>query len=129
MHHRQQSIDKFLNLKPKMALLTSFPQFSKLPTELRALIWNASLQPRVVEIMFVESRGFFTRVGSPTALRICKDFRAAVMSSYPVCFGNAMFKPRTVFNLSLDTLYIGLLVQDQVLHLVASLGIKELAEL
>jgi hypothetical protein len=40
-----------------------------------------------------------------------------------------MFKPRTVFNLSLDTLYIGLIVQDQVLHLVASLGINELAGL
>jgi hypothetical protein len=37
-----------------------------------------------------------------------------------------MFKPRTLFNLSLDTLLIGMVIQDHILHLFASLTAKEL---
>ncbi|TVY33217.1 hypothetical protein LSUB1_G008273 [Lachnellula subtilissima] len=107
----------------------SFPQFPKLPTELRTIIWNLTLPSRIVEIKFVETRGFYTRVKIPVALRVCKDSRDAVLSSYSTCFGNLMFTPRTLFNFSLDTLYIGRQFQEQVLHLVASLNATEISKI
>jgi len=130
MHYRQQSIGDFLNMKSKMKPYhTSFPQFPNLPTELRAIIWKLSLQSRVIEIEFKEARGFYTRVGTPVALRVCRDSRDAVISSYPVCFGNIMFEPRTIFNFSLDTLYIDNNFQGQTLHLLGSLSATEISKL
>ncbi|TVY44348.1 hypothetical protein LOCC1_G005864 [Lachnellula occidentalis] len=107
----------------------SFLRFPKLPTELRAIIWKLTLQARTVEIEWQETRGFYTQVGTPVALQVCKDSRDAVISFYPACFGNLMFTPRTAFNFSLDTLYIGIPVHDQILHLVASLNATEISKL
>ena len=130
MHRRQQSIERYLVTKPKMKPYhTTFPQFPKLPTELRAMVWKLTLHSRTIEIEFQEARGFYTRVGTPVALRVCRDSRNAVILSYPVCFGNILFEPRTAFNFSLDTLFIGNSIQEQTLHLLAGLNAKELSQL
>ncbi|CZT03786.1 uncharacterized protein RAG0_10431 [Rhynchosporium agropyri] len=108
--------------------LTSFPQFPKLPTEIRFMIWNLSLEARTVEIQWTENRGFFTRVLTPVALRVCHDSRDAVKSQYPHCFGNVIYKPVTAFNFSLDTLYVDHDLQHQALHFLGSLSAKEVAK-
>ncbi|TVY22233.1 hypothetical protein LHYA1_G009172 [Lachnellula hyalina] len=110
---------------------SSFPQFPKLPTELRTIIWNLTLQGRTVEIQFEMTRGFYSRVKTPVALRVCKDSRDAVLSSYSTCFGNLMFTPRTLFNFSFDTLYIGagIDIQQQLMHLIGSMNSTEISKL
>lgn len=109
--------------------LTSFPLFPKLPTEIRLMVWNFSLEGRTVEIKWTESRGFFSRVPTPIALRVCQDSRDAVKSKYPLSFGNVIYKPSTVFNYALDTLYIDQDVQHQALHFLASLSAEEISQI
>ncbi|PVH69462.1 hypothetical protein DL98DRAFT_522166 [Cadophora sp. DSE1049] len=109
--------------------LTSFHLFPKLPTEIRMMIWELSLEARTVEIQWTETRGFFSRVPTPMALRVCKDSRGAVKSKYPLCFGNVLYKPSTSFNFSLDTLYVDHCFQNQALHFITSLSPDELASI
>ncbi|KAK0102839.1 hypothetical protein ONS95_000963 [Cadophora gregata] len=111
------------------APLTSFHLFPKLPTEIRMMIWKLSLEARTVEIQWSETRGFFTRVPTPIALRVCKDSRDAVKSKYPLCFGNVLYKPSTVFNFSLDTLYVDQDLQHQAFYFLASLSAEEVAKM
>lgn len=88
-----------------LPLLASFILFPKLPAEIRQIIWRLTLQPRIVEVKFIESRGFYTRVPTPTALQVYRDSRRALLASYPTCFGNVIYTPLILFNFSLDTLY------------------------
>ncbi|TVY87597.1 hypothetical protein LAWI1_G007528 [Lachnellula willkommii] len=130
--NKRNKMGKMSKMKSSVAKVPhhpSFPKFPKLPVELRAMIWKFTLEARIVEIDFQETRGFYTQVETPVALRVCKDSRDAAISSYPACFGNLMFTPRTVFNFSLDTLYIGLRVQSDILHLVGSLNATEISKL
>jgi hypothetical protein len=109
--------------------LQSFSLFSKLPTELRIIIWQLTLESRVIEIEFDKFRGFFTRVSTPVALRVSRDSRNATITRYPPCFGNVIYPPRTVFNFDLDTLYLDDDIQFHTLHLLAGLTLEELTNL
>ena len=111
----------FLASARRLPPLTSFPLFTKLPVEIRTIIWRLTLKSRVVEIEFTELRGFFTRVATPTALRVCHDSRKAVIAYYPTSFGNVMYNPRIVFNFLLDTLYFDMSFHSQVMHFLASM--------
>ncbi|KAG4428212.1 hypothetical protein IFR05_016303 [Cadophora sp. M221] len=111
------------------APLKSFPLFPKLPTEIRMMIWDLSLEARTVEIQWTETRGFFTRVPTPNVLRVCQDSRSAVKPKYPLCFGNVIYPPSTAFNFSLDTIYVDQDLQHQALHFLASLSAEEIAKI
>jgi len=108
---------------------TSFTLFQKLPLELRQIIWELSLESRVVEVEFSETRGFFTRVPIPVALRVCRDSRHAVGAAYPVSFGNILYQPRILFNFSLDTLYFDQAIQNQFLHFLATMKTEEVKKI
>ncbi|KAH8659196.1 hypothetical protein BGZ60DRAFT_531106 [Tricladium varicosporioides] len=112
-----------------LRVLTSFPLFQKLPTELRHMIWKMTLTPRVVEIEFSQRHGFYSQNPLPIALKACQDSRIAVSSLYPCCFGNFIYTRQIVFNGMLDTLYISFDMQHQILHLFASLTLREAAQL
>lgn len=109
--------------------LTSFHSFPKLPTEVRIMIWQLSVNPRVVEIEFSESRGFYTRVATPLSLRVNQDSRNAVLLLYPTCFGNPLYESRIVFNFELDTLLLPAHIQFHTHHLFATFKPQEWARL
>ncbi|KAH6717012.1 hypothetical protein BKA61DRAFT_733216 [Leptodontidium sp. MPI-SDFR-AT-0119] len=111
------------------APLKSFTLFPKLPTEIRIMIWDLTLEARTVEIQWTETCGFFTRVPPPKALRVCRDSRDAVKSKYPLCFGNVIYPPSITFNFSLDTLYVDQDFQHQALHFLASLSTEEISKI
>ena len=90
------------------------------------MIWEFTLTPRVIETEFLTERGFYTRVPTPLALKVCKDSREAVERLYPGCFGNNIYEPRILFNFSMDTLYLDSGVQHQTLLLLAGLNEAEL---
>lgn len=94
--------------------------------ELRTIIWKLTLQPRVVEIQFDPNRGFYNRVPTPAALRVCKDSRAEIIKLYPTCFGNHVYPPSTLFNFRIDTLYVDECLQTHTLLLLASLKDHEM---
>ena len=83
-----------------------FAMFSRLSTEIRFIIWKLTLEPRVVEVMYREERGFYSDVGLPTGLLVCRDSYDAVSAYYPLCFGCEWFPAKIRFNFALDTLYI-----------------------
>ena len=62
-------------LKP---FLTEFIKFSELPTEIRHMIWSLTLSPRTIDLRHTTTRGFWTPVELPVALRVCQDSRNAV---------------------------------------------------
>lgn len=102
---------------------------SKLPLELQQAIWEMTLEPRLVELQYSDDIGFYSAVPTPVALRVCQRSRGFVKRFYPICFGNIMFEPQTVFNIFLDTLYLGRPFQDSVFHLFASLTSREIDSL
>jgi len=112
-----------------LPLLATFILFPKLPPELRQIVWRLTLQPRIIEVKFIESRGFYTQVPTPTALQVCRESRSAVLASYPTCFGNVIYTPLILFNFSLDTLYFDQTLQHQVQHFAASLKREEVDRL
>lgn len=85
--------------------MPSISFFSKLPIELRTIIWRMTLEPRIVELEYCAS-GFFELYSDPPALLVCQDSRNAVIDQYPLCFGTTTQPARTRFNFALDTLYI-----------------------
>jgi hypothetical protein len=84
---------------------TSFPQFPKLPLEIRQMIWKSTLKPRIVEVSHREEHGFYSRVENPVALQVSSESRKTVEHLYPLRFGSVLDEPAVVFNFSLDTLY------------------------
>jgi hypothetical protein len=109
--------------------LTSFHYFEKLPIELRVMIWNITVVPRVVEVTFSQDHGIYSRTITPIALRICPDSRSAVIHAYPTCFGNFLYQPRTLFNFSLDTLYFHSNMYSEVMLLFSGLKPEEATRL
>ncbi|KAI1445353.1 hypothetical protein F5Y02DRAFT_130416 [Annulohypoxylon stygium] len=84
---------------------TSFPQFSKLPLELRDMIWGYALpEPRVFEVLDSPSsqqpqsspsgRLMFADVRNeppPSIARVCRDARQAVLRRYkPIAFSGTV---------------------------------------
>ncbi|KAG0647461.1 hypothetical protein D0Z07_6728 [Hyphodiscus hymeniophilus] len=109
----------------KTASLDSFPQFKKLPLELRLQIWNAALPgPRVVRVRTRPIRfynrdydsdnieammmhAFFSCTSPPTILFVNRESREEAQLTYKLAFGcQKLDIPNMVyFNFELDTLY------------------------
>lgn len=87
------------------AVLAKFTVFPKLPLEIRQMIWNLSLDSRIVEICLNDASGFYSRAKLPYALQVSKESRDTVVGQYSLCFGSAWYPARTRFNFDLDTLY------------------------
>ena len=87
--------------------LQRFTPFSRLPPEIRVLIWRLSLSSRVVEIIASGSyAGLYSQAALPTALQVCRESRQAVETLYPLCFGSLLQPGRIRFNFEIDTLYL-----------------------
>ncbi|KAH7384755.1 hypothetical protein BKA64DRAFT_148333 [Cadophora sp. MPI-SDFR-AT-0126] len=84
----------------------TFRPFPRLPLEIRQMIWNLSLEPRVIEMEYEEEQGFFTTCSLPSALQVCQESRSTVKKLYPECFASLWHRRGPLFNFSLDTLYI-----------------------
>lgn len=106
-----------------------FPQFGALPVEIRTLIWHFTLQPRVIEVDFLQEQGFITTAPVPVCLQVNKETRASVLPFYSLCFGNLVHPPRIRFNFALDTLYLKGTMQPWVLPLLAGMSRTEVASL
>ena len=104
--------------------LTSFTLFPLLPVEIRDIIWRLTLPPRTIEVEYRADRGFYTRVTTPTALKVCSSSRKAVIDSYTLCFGNILHRPSILFNFSLDTLYFECSLQNRVCQFLVSMSGK-----
>lgn len=108
--------------------LTEFKLFSKLPTEIRTIIWRLALGSRVVHVCHDSAfpwdspRGVYTKTRTPVTLRTCHDSRRADLPCYPLSFGTILTKPHIRFNFDIDTLY----VSDMGLH---STKVEELAKI
>jgi hypothetical protein len=108
-----------------MPFLTSFELFPTLPTELRDMIWQHTLEPRAVEIQYSVKNGFYSTAKTPVVMRACPDSRNAVIKSYPLCFGSILHSPSIVFNFSLDTLYFEIDMQPRITQFLVSMSKTE----
>jgi hypothetical protein len=106
--------------------LSAFTVFPNLPLELRILIWQKTLEPRVVEVTYDEETGFTTYSRLPMALQICKESRETVEPLYPCCFGSIFHPSRIRFNFALDTLYIDGIMEAELPHFLATFGEREI---
>jgi hypothetical protein len=105
----------------------SFPQFSKLPTELRLKIWACLVQPRTVVVCCLqrdaqlvqkreELRNRTHGAGVPALLQVNREARDVGLRHYELSFGWRISKllsdtpvsrpPRVWFNFALDGLYL-----------------------
>jgi hypothetical protein len=100
-----------VDVKPQLPPLTDFTLFSQLPAEIRSIIWNLSLQPRVVDIRTItlDHHYFYGAKAAPypEAFRVSRDSRNAVLAQYSPCFGTFWDKPCLRFNFALDILHLG----------------------
>jgi len=112
---------------PGRGRLRVFSPFSRLPQEIRAMIWRYSLTERLVLVHFREEMGFWTSTSEPSALRVSPDSRSAVSALYPRSFGNGMYPARIRFNFDQDILYLSGCMESHLLHFCASLTPWELA--
>jgi hypothetical protein len=87
--------------------LKSFPRFVELPPELREMIWQFSLTPRIVELLPSNycKTSFYSDTRLPVALEVCQDSRNAVRHLYSERFG-WNWPGRVLFNFEIDTLYL-----------------------
>ncbi|KUJ24174.1 uncharacterized protein LY89DRAFT_662932 [Mollisia scopiformis] len=72
---------------PKVSLpLTEFHLFSKLPIELRTMVWKEVFpeEARIVEILWTEDREFSTRIPIPIELHLCSESRSLALKKYKV---------------------------------------------
>ncbi|TVY56365.1 hypothetical protein LSUE1_G009000, partial [Lachnellula suecica] len=112
--------------EPSTIATASFPQFAKLPIELRQKIWRHTLTPRVVQIrnkleFTVEDPKhvnspldvLYSTTALPTTFLVCNDSRRAVEPFYPLCFNTSFFMSDIHFNFHLDTLYIDSFFGDE----------------
>ncbi|PMD47462.1 hypothetical protein L207DRAFT_158225 [Hyaloscypha variabilis F] len=109
--------------------LQEFTIFPKLPIEIRQAIWKLTVRPRTVEIYHSTTRGYWSNVKVPTALRVNRDSRNAVGYSYPLCFGSVLHEPRIVFNFSMDILYFDDMMWTEIPRFLTSLKDAELTKI
>ncbi|KAF8861041.1 hypothetical protein BDZ45DRAFT_740640 [Acephala macrosclerotiorum] len=110
----------------------TFYAFKRLPLEIQDIIWRFSLQPRVVEVEYVELKGkrqYYSRAALPSAFYICHDSHNAVIPCYPRYFGSKQCSPTVLFNPSLDTLYLEHFFEEKLLDFFEDLGDRELVRL
>lgn len=79
----------------------------RLPLEMRLMIWNLTIEPRVIELIHIPWNGFATKTPPPVALSICQESRNEVIRRYPKCFGTYYNPSHIRFNWEIDILYLG----------------------
>ncbi|CZR66773.1 uncharacterized protein PAC_16674 [Phialocephala subalpina] len=87
--------------------------FSDLPSELKIMIWNLSLEPRILRIKAFSRHDprdpkDFHGIGLlPSIASVCREWRAHFEWLYPLSFGvpSKILPPKTRFNGRLDTLF------------------------
>lgn len=94
-----------------------FPLFSKLPTELRVMIWREVLPgPRLVEANFQFEDNVYrfgsapmycmSRTSPPALLSVCYESREEALKKYSLCFAMEAEQPRIYFDMNVDNLFI-----------------------
>ncbi|QSZ36619.1 hypothetical protein DSL72_006499 [Monilinia vaccinii-corymbosi] len=82
----------------------SFTFFSKLPVELRLMIWNHSMSPRVIEVQYNYAQNSCVSKDVPSQLLVSREARAEVLQRYEQSFGTrTKLKSAIYFNYELDT--------------------------
>ena len=105
----------------------SFPQFGRLPAELRLKIWTCLVQPRVVVVCCLQKGREVERrrrelrrrtrgAGTPVLLHVNREARDVGLRHYELTFGWSVSRivtdtpasrpPRVYFNYALDALYL-----------------------
>jgi hypothetical protein len=98
---------------------TAFPQFVKLPPELRCHIWRHTFsESRVVELR--DAPGHMGRLAAqryvvpwispaalPIALGVCQESRKEALRSYELSFSRGGFPPQIYINFDRDVVYFG----------------------
>lgn len=109
----------------------SFTPFTRLPLEIRCIIWRLTLLRRIVEIFPSESgNGFYSRATLPVALQVCQESKRAVEHLYPAFFGSFLQPESIRFNVNLDILYLDIhLEQECLLYFLGMLKETELRAL
>lgn len=83
-----------------------FPLFSKLPVEIRLLIWELTIKPRVVELTTcIDCCQLNASYPEVPALSVCRESRSAVIKAYPLAFGTSSCGEGTRFNFEIDIVY------------------------
>jgi hypothetical protein len=94
-----------------------FPRFSKLPVELRLMIWKEALpRPRLVEVNFRFKNDEFpfgselascaTRTSPPAILGVCHESRTEALKHYSMCFAVDDGQANICFDLKVDIMFI-----------------------
>jgi hypothetical protein len=107
--------------------LPTFHPFPRLPAEIRAIIWELSLEPRIVEIGFTDEEGFYQKCEIPLELMVSQYSRNVVARSYPLCFGSLRYKPSIRFNFAIDTLNLDQTFKYRIPFLFSLAKYEELA--
>jgi hypothetical protein len=98
--------------------LTKFTLFPQLPIELRYKIWDATMEGRIVEVVYNEDDDFYyTEAVMPTALSLCQESRCQALLHYDLLILKDIYEPhkkknalhfKAYFNYKVDTLYLSL---------------------
>jgi len=88
--------------------IQGFTLFNKLPFDLRLMVWNLCIPPRVVEILFNRRTGVCrSTTPIPVLLHLNQEARYFALKHYQLAFGNDNCEPLIYFDFKIDTLYIG----------------------
>jgi hypothetical protein len=98
--------------------LTKFTLFPQLPIELRYKIWDATMEGRIVEVVYNEDDDFYyTEAAKPVALSLCQGSRHQALLNYDLLILKDIYEPheeknalhfKPYFNYKVDTLYLSL---------------------
>jgi len=96
---------------------TDFTLFPQLPIELRFKIWDATMEGRIVEVVYNEDADFYyTEAAMPVALSVCQESRRQALLTYDLLILKDIYGPtkknilhfKAYFNYEADTLYLSL---------------------
>ena len=108
---------------------STFHLFPRLPLEIRQMIWNLTLESRIVEMEYHKDHGFFTTCNLPSALKVCQESRSTIKNSYPECFTSLWHRHGPLLNFSIGVLYITFdfcLVMDRFLSILSQREISSI---
>jgi len=98
------------------SVLSDFHLFSKLPIEMRSMVWKQTLPPaRAVQLCLKkipqkdgspEVLNLYSPCATPIALRVCKESRAEALLHYQLAFGNQYHSAQIYIDFSCDVVYL-----------------------
>ena len=108
---KQSSLEKWVTV----ATTPRFPLFSKLPIEIRLLIWELTIEPRIVEMKTYDQMDIYPKNSYPEvpALSVCRESRSTVIKAYPLAF-ETWHGEGIRFNFEIDTLYFSQSCKDYI---------------